>query len=127
MLQTVSQRLLLLVTFSRRMTMLNAGSYLTRDCQGWSRRSFLSFAAGLPFAGSVLSAAPPEGTAAAPKARSVMLIWRVGRPGHMAPCVLWREPGIAPALHLMNSETTTRTVEHRRATRRFRSHGREGR
>jgi uncharacterized protein (DUF1501 family) len=62
--------------------MFNVGSFKTRDCQGFSRRSFLKFGAGLPFVGGMLnSAAAIEGVT--PKARSVMLVWLVGGPSHI--------------------------------------------
>jgi hypothetical protein len=62
--------------------MFNVGSFRTRDCQGFSRRSFLKFGAGLPFVGGMLnSAAAIEGVT--PKARSVMLVWLVGGPSHI--------------------------------------------
>ncbi|MGC4089161.1 MAG: DUF1501 domain-containing protein [Polyangiaceae bacterium] len=61
--------------------MFEVGSYKTRDCQGVTRRSFLQFGAGLPLAGGLLS--PSAIAAAAPKARSVMLVWLVGGPSHL--------------------------------------------
>ena len=60
--------------------MFGFGNYSAKDCSGWSRRSFLQFAAGLPMAGGLLNAAQTERT---PQARSVMLIWLVGGPSHL--------------------------------------------
>lgn len=62
--------------------MFDLGRYRIRDCQGWTRRSFLRFGAGLPFAGGLLNAAQTQGGSAR-KARSVMLIWLVGGPSHL--------------------------------------------
>jgi hypothetical protein len=62
--------------------MFELGSYRIRDCQGWTRRAFLRFGAGLPFAGGSLSTAAAQDTGD-PKARSVMLIWLVGGPSHL--------------------------------------------
>lgn len=61
--------------------MFELGSYRSRDCQGWTRRSFLRFGAGLPWAGGLLSTAAAQ--TALPKARSVMLVWLVGGPSHL--------------------------------------------
>src|SRR5262245_38104918 len=63
--------------------MFKLGSYRLRDCQGWTRRSFLSFGAGLPFVAGALNGASSVLAADAPKARSVMLIWLVGGPSHL--------------------------------------------
>ena len=62
--------------------MLNLGTFNARDCQGLSRRSFLQFGAGLPFAGGVLSSSSAFGEVS-PKAQSVMLVWLVGGPSHL--------------------------------------------
>lgn len=61
--------------------MFDIGSFSTRDCQGVSRRSFLQIGASLPFAGGLLSQSAIA--AAAPKAKSVMLVWLVGGPSHL--------------------------------------------
>jgi hypothetical protein len=63
--------------------MFGFGSYPSRDCQGLTRRSFLQFGAGLPFAAGMLGAATLLQAAEARKARSVMLIWLVGGPSHL--------------------------------------------
>lgn len=61
--------------------MFDLGQFKTRDCQGLSRRSFVRIGAGIPLAGGVLSA--PSLAAAAPKAKSVLLVWLVGGPSHL--------------------------------------------
>ena len=63
--------------------MLDVGSFPARDCQGMTRRAFVSAGLGLPFAWG-LSA--PVGRAAggeSPKARSVLLVWLGGGPSHL--------------------------------------------
>lgn len=62
--------------------MFDFGRFNARDCQGLSRRSFLKFGAGLPFAGGVLSSSAAFGQMA-PRAKSVMLVWLVGGPSHL--------------------------------------------
>ena len=63
--------------------MFGFGDYRSRDCQGVTRRSFLSFGATLPLAAGVLSGASPAQAAEVPQARSVLLIWLVGGPSHL--------------------------------------------
>ena len=63
--------------------MFGFGNYRARDCQGLTRRSFLRFGAGLPFAAGMLGGASLVPAAEAAKARSVMLIWLVGGPSHV--------------------------------------------
>lgn len=62
--------------------MFDVGSFQSKDCQGLSRRAFLRFGAALPLAGAALGSSSALASAA-PKARSVMLIWLVGGPSHL--------------------------------------------
>jgi hypothetical protein len=71
--------------------MLGIGSYRAGDCQGITRRSFLRVGASLPLAGGLPAILATSNnqvsnaarSPAAPKARSVMLIWLVGGPSHL--------------------------------------------
>lgn len=63
--------------------MFGFGNYRGRDCQGLTRRSFLQFGAGLPFAAGMLGGATLMPAAETQKAKSVMLIWLVGGPSHL--------------------------------------------
>ncbi len=63
--------------------MFGLGNYRVRDCQGLTRRSFLRFGAGLPFAAGMFGGASLGQAADARKAKSVMLIWLVGGPSHL--------------------------------------------
>lgn len=62
--------------------MLNIGSYRTRDCQGMTRRAFVSAACAAPFAWR-LAAANADAASTTPKARSVLLVWLGGGPSHL--------------------------------------------
>lgn len=63
--------------------MFGFGNYRVRDCQGLTRRSFLRFGAGLPFAAGMFGGESLLPAAETRKARSVMLIWLVGGPSHL--------------------------------------------
>jgi hypothetical protein len=58
--------------------MLEIGSFSARHCQGISRRAFLRAGAAVPLALGLGRA-----TAAAPKAKSVLLVWLWGGPSHL--------------------------------------------
>jgi hypothetical protein len=62
--------------------MLDIGSFLSRDCQGLTRRAFVRASASAPFA---LGIAPRLAPAAAPAARakSILLVWLSGGPSHI--------------------------------------------
>ena len=69
--------------------MFDLGIFSTRDCQGWTRRSFVRFAATLPFVAATIPPARASHGAessqpsAGPRARSVILVWLVGGPSHL--------------------------------------------
>ena len=63
--------------------MLSIGSFLARDCDGISRRAFVKAGLSLPFAWGLSNALGGEAKAAAPKAKSVMLVWLGGGPSHL--------------------------------------------
>jgi len=62
--------------------MLSVGTFTSRDCQGVSRRAFVRAACATPFAWP-LSGATAKAAEAAPKARSVLLVWLGGGPSHV--------------------------------------------
>jgi hypothetical protein len=63
--------------------MLTIGSFLSRDCQGLSRREFVGAALAAPFAWDLarqrIEAVPAE----SPKAKSILLVWLGGGPSHL--------------------------------------------
>lgn len=65
--------------------MLEIGSFSSRDCEGVSRRAFLSAGATLPFASGLPGALGSFAQSAehGPKAKSVMLVWLGGGPSHL--------------------------------------------
>jgi hypothetical protein len=62
--------------------MLDIGSFVTRDCQGMSRRAFVRAACALPFAAQ-FATETSQASATAPRARSVLLVWLGGGPSHL--------------------------------------------
>ncbi len=63
--------------------MFGIGGFPTRDCQGFSRRSFLQAGASLPLAMGLPSLLPQQAEAAPRRARSVLLVWLWGAPSHL--------------------------------------------
>jgi hypothetical protein len=62
--------------------MLEIGSFLSRNCEGVTRRAFVHAAASAPLALGLLPA-PARAAAPAPRARSVLLVWLSGGPSHI--------------------------------------------
>lgn len=65
--------------------MFEVGSFRSRNCEGISRRAFLSAGAALPFAFAFprMSATPAPAAGRDARAKSVMLIWLGGGPSHL--------------------------------------------
>src|SRR5437667_12748828 len=61
--------------------MLDVGSFMTRDCQGLTRRAFVRAACAAPLAWPL--AGQQASAASAPQARSVLLVWLGGGPSHL--------------------------------------------
>ncbi|MCH2124958.1 MAG: DUF1501 domain-containing protein [Pirellulaceae bacterium] len=66
--------------------MLSIGNNPFRDCQGMTRRGILKLGASLPIAGVADATLAAAAAKAAPRAKSVMLVWLIGGPSHLDLC-----------------------------------------